>query len=267
MTVVGVTTEQPLTLCIDIGGTKLKAALVNAAGQMVSARVRMDVRYPMEPGGLDGLVPRLVYLSEGLPRADRVSVGFPGRVHKGIVLTGHKFIGKEGPGSEPDPDLALKWRNFSLGGALTDALGLPVRVANDADVQGAAVAAGPGFEVVITLGTGVGSALFEDGVLLPHLEFAHHPFRKGETYEEQLGEVARLTIGDERWNRRVEEALVNFIALFACDTLHVGGGNAKKVNPQIVSGYEGRVVVVDNMAGILGGVRLWEMPSTLFGPV
>jgi polyphosphate glucokinase len=259
-----VSEENPITLCIDIGGTKLKAALVDVSGQMVSPRVRVDVIYPMEPAGEDGLIRRLVNLVSELDKADRVSVGFPGRVHKGVVLTGAKFTGKDVPGSEVDPELVLKWGNFNLGEALNFALGLPVRVANDADMQGAAVANGPGFEVVITLGTGIGSALFEDGVLLPHLEIAHHPFRKGETYEEQIGEAARLLVGDERWNRRVEEALKNYEALFAFDKLYLGGGNAKKVYPEIIFRYAGKIETIDNTSGILGGVRLWSMPEAVF---
>jgi polyphosphate glucokinase len=253
-----------LTLCLDIGGTRLKGAIVDEAGQMVSPRVRLDVVYPMEPTGENGLVQRLQWIAGELPFADRVSVGFPGRVHKGAVLTGHKFTGKEGPGSVTDPELVSKWRNFNLREALTAALHIPVRVANDADMQGASVARGPGFSVVITLGTGIGSALFEDGVLLPHMEFAHTPFRKSETYEQELGEAARLAIGDVRWNHRVDQALANFEALFAFDKLYLGGGNAKKVDPEIISSYGGQVEIVDNIAGILGGVRLWEMPETLF---
>jgi polyphosphate glucokinase len=252
----------PTVLCFDVGGTKLKAALV-ADGQMISPRVRVDVVYPMPPTGVDGLVQRLVLLAKELGPADRVSVGFPGRVHKGAVLTGHKFTGG-GPGHDPDPELVQQWKNFDLRTVLSEALDLPVRVANDADIQGAALSQGKGFEITITLGTGVGSALLYDGVLLPHMEFAHHPFRKGETYEQQLGETARLVVGDERWNRRVKEALVNFEALFAFDRLYLSGGNAKLVDPQIISSYEGRVIVASNMAGITGGVRLWTMPEDMF---
>jgi polyphosphate glucokinase len=259
-----VSVENPLTLCIDIGGTRLKAALVDSAGALVSPRVRADVIYPMEPSGENGLVPQLVRLVAGLPAADLVSVGFPGRVSKGVVLTGAKFTGGGGPGSAPDPTLTTKWQNFNLQAALVGVFGLPVRVANDADVQGTAVVSGKGFEVVITLGTGLGSALFEDGVLLPHLELAHQPFRKEQTYEEQLGEAARLVIGDVRWNRRVAKALGNFTELFAFDKLYLGGGNSKKVDPQTILSYGDRVATVDNMAGILGGVRLWRMPEGLF---
>lgn len=250
---------------MDIGGTGLKAGLVNDEGQLVSPRVRTAVTYPMCPTGEDGLVQRLALLAKELDSADRASVGFPGRVHRGVVLTGHKFTGG-GPGSASDPELARQWKNFDLRVALSKALCLPVRVSNDADIQGLAVvpAGTPGFSVVITLGTGLGSALLQNGVLLPHMEFAHTPFRKSETYEQQLGEAARLAVGDARWNRRVREALVNFEALFAFDRLYLSGGNAKLVDPQIVSSYEGRVIVASNTAGITGGVRLWSMPEDMF---
>jgi polyphosphate glucokinase len=233
---------------------------------MVSPRVREAVAYPLEPAGEDGLVQRLVHLASELPAADRVSVGFPGRTHKGHIVTGHKFTARAEPGSDPDPELVLKWRGFDLTAALTEALGLPVRVVNDADMQGLAAVSRDekGLSIVLTLGTGFGSALFEDGVLLPHMEFAHHVFRKGESYEEQIGEAARLSVGDERWNRRVAEALESFDALCAFDKLYLGGGNAKRVAPEIIYSYEDRVQVVDNKAGIIGGERLWEMPEGLF---
>jgi polyphosphate glucokinase len=142
--------------------------------------------------------------------------------------------------------------------ALTTALGKPTRVANDADVQGAAVVRGSGLEVVITLGTSFGTAVFLDGQLLPHLEIAHQPFRKDETYNQQLGELARKEIGDHRWNRRVRKALANLDALFFFDHLYIGGGNGSRVDRDELGEMLERITVVDNTAGILGGIKLWE---------
>ena len=89
------------------------------------------------------------------------------------------------------------WTRFDLAGASAEALGKPTKVANDADVQG--LPSWPGrASTVITLGTGFGTAVFLDGHLLPHLELAHQPFRKGETYNDQLGEPTRKEIGDHR---------------------------------------------------------------------
>ena len=131
-------------------------------------------------------------------------------------------------------------------------------MANDADVQGAAVVQGNGFEVVITLGTGFGTAFFMDGGLMPHLEFAHLEFRKGESFNEQLGEAARKKIGDERWNKRVRKAITYLGALCFFDHLYIGGGNGSRVNRRDLGEVLERITVVDNKAGILGGIKLWD---------
>ena len=109
---------------------------------------------------------------------------------------------------------------------------MPVKVANDADVQGCAVVQGEGFEFVMTLGTGVGTALFLDGRLLPHIEGGHAPFRKDETFEEQLGNVARKDVGNARWGRRVVKAIAAYDRFLFFDTIYLGGGNAKHLDPE-----------------------------------
>jgi polyphosphate glucokinase len=114
---------------------------------------------------------------------------------------------------------------------------------------------GTGLEFIITLGTGFGTGLFYQGQLMPHLEIAHQPFRKGETYNDQLGEAARKEIGEERWNKRVHKAIVNLRALLFFDHLYMGGGNSRRVNR---AQLDDDVTIVDNTAGILGGIKLWE---------
>ena len=194
----------PLTLAIDIGGTGLKASVLDAQGAMVADRVVVKTTYPCPPAKL---VDDLAALVAPLPTADRISAGFPGMVRKGRVLSAPHFVTDAGPGTKVDDELVAQWDHFDLAGALSKRLGKPTRVANDADLQGAAVVSGKGLELVITLGTGVGTALFYDGRLLPHLEFAHTPFRKGETYNEQLGDAARKEVGNGRWNKRVRRAV------------------------------------------------------------
>ena len=254
----GVAPRRPLTLAIDIGGTGLKASVLDASGAMVADRVRVATTYPLPPDTDTGMVATLAKLVGPLPSADRVSAGFPGMVRKGHVLSAPHFVTESGPGSKVDPALERAWHDFDLAGALAEALGKPTRVANDADVQGAAVVAGTGLELVITLGTGFGTAAFMDGQLLPHLEIAHQPFRKGETYNEQLGEVTRKSIGDERWNRRVRKAIALLDALFFFDHLFIGGGNARRVTRDELGDVLERTTVVDNNAGILGGIKLWD---------
>jgi polyphosphate glucokinase len=226
------------TLCIDVGGSGLKASILDEAGRLLTERVRVDTPVGSPP---KEIVEALAQLVAPLGAYDRVSVGFPGVVRNGRVLTAPN-LDHEG------------WKEFDLAGALGRALGKPVRVANDADVQGLAVVEGKGVEIVITLGTGFGSAFYLDGRLAPHLELSHHPFRKGESYDEQLGNAARKRVGNRKWNRRVRKAIRNLRALAHFDRLYIGGGNAKKIDIEL----DADVTVVSNEAGIRGGVALWQ---------
>jgi polyphosphate glucokinase len=243
--------EHPFTLAIDIGGTGLKASVLDKAGRMVADRVRVPTTYPLSP---EGMVEALAELAAPLPAYERVSAGFPGMVRGGRVLSAPHFVTESGPGSPVVPELEQAWAGFDLAGALRRRLGHPARVANDADVQGAAVVEGKGFELVLTLGTGFGTAMFYDGHLLPHLEIAHQRFRKGQTYNEQLGEAARREEGDEEWNDRVRKAVAAMRELTFFDHCYVGGGNAKRIEGDLGDD----VSLVDNRAGILGGIRLWD---------
>jgi polyphosphate glucokinase len=251
--------EHPFTLAIDVGGTGLKASVLSNEGNMVADRVKVETKYPLPPEGDNGLVSALVALVKPLPEADRASCGFPGMVRNGVILSAPHFVTKKGPGTPVDPALFKAWSKFDLAAALATALGKPTKVANDADIQGAAVVKGDGLEVVITLGTGFGSALFMEGHLMPHLELAHQPFRKEETYNDQLGELARKNKGDETWNHRLREAITNIDALFFFDHLYIGGGNARRVNRDDLGEVLERITIVDNTAGILGGIKLWEV--------
>jgi polyphosphate glucokinase len=226
------------TLAIDIGGSGLKAAVVGATGRLLTERVRVDTPVGRPPKEIVGALVRLV---APLGPYDRVAVGFPGVVRAGRVLTAVN-LDNEG------------WTSFDLAGALERALGKPVRVANDADVQGLAVIEGKGVEMVITLGTGFGTGLYLDGRLAPHLELSHHPFRKGETYDEQLGDAARRRVGNRKWNRRVKKAIRNLRSLTSFDHLYVGGGNARRIDFDL----DPDVTIVDNAAGIKGGIALWQ---------
>lgn len=231
----------PLTLAIDIGGTGLKACVLDAHGKMITDRVRIPTPKPCPPGRLIGLLAKLV---APLPAADRVSVGFPGVVRRGKILTAHN-LGQRA------------WQGFDLDLALTRKLRKPVRVLNDADIQGLGAIKGRGVELVITLGTGVGSSLAEDGRLSTHLELAHHPFRKGQTYEEQLGKIAFEEIGRRRWRKRVAHAIETLRALTHFDHLYFGGGNAQEIKDKLPP----NVSIVSNDLGMKGGIWLWKERS------
>ena len=138
-----------LTLAIDIGGTRLKAGLLDQNGEMVAGPNRVNT--PPHPVP-QVVVDALVGLARPMGSFDRISVGFPGVVRRGQVLTAPNL-------GTPD------WRNFPLAASLTDKLGKPARMLNDAEVQGLGVISGKGLECVITLGTGMGFALFRMAAL------------------------------------------------------------------------------------------------------
>jgi polyphosphate glucokinase len=239
------------TLSIDIGGTGLKASVLDDRGRMEHDRVRLATPYPLSP---EKLVTVLVDLVKPLPHYDRISVGFPGMVRAGRILSAPHFVSPDGPGGEPTAKLTNAWAHFNLQAHIRRATGKPTKVANDADVQGAAVVTGSGFEAVLTLGTGVGSAFFNEGRLLPHFELAHHPFHKAASYNEALGEATRKRIGTKKWNRRVGELIDMVRSLTFFDHLYVGGGNSARIELDLPHD----VTLVDNEAGILGGIKLWE---------
>jgi polyphosphate glucokinase len=218
---------------------------------MMAERVVAATPYPCPP---DVLTAALATLVKPLPAFERVSIGFPGVVRAGRVVAAPEFVKVGGLGTAVDPDLLHAWANYDLGAAVTQVLGRPTRVANDADVQGLAVVTGKGLELVVTLGTSVGTGLFQDGRLAPHMEFAHHPFCDGETYYEQLGEAARRRISMKKWNLRVQRAVETLDALFFFDHVYIGGGNSVRVTADLGP----KASIVDNAAGILGGVKLWD---------
>ncbi|MBV8193583.1 MAG: ROK family protein [Alphaproteobacteria bacterium] len=230
--------DEKLTLAIDIGGTGLKASVIDEASKMRTDRVRIETPVGAPP---ERIVDMLAGMVAPLGTFHRVSVGFPGVVRQGRVLTAPN-LGND------------SWKGFDIATALSAALGKPVRVANDADMQGFGVIAGEGVEMVVTLGTGFGTALYVDGRIGPHLELSHHLFRHGETYDEQLGNAARKAIGGSRWNRRVKKAIASLRNLTRFDHLYIGGGNAKK----IAFPLEPDVTIVSNEAGMKGGIALWR---------
>jgi polyphosphate glucokinase len=230
--------DGPRTLAVDVGGTGVKASLLDTKGRMVAAHLRVTTPYPCPPRAL---LDAIEGLARRLPSYDRISVGFPGVVRAGHVVTAPHF---ETP----------RWRGYDFATALQKRLGKPARVLNDAEVQGLGIVAGRGLEVVLTLGTGVGSAIFSDGRLAPHLELAHHPFHKSKTYNEYLGDAARRAAGNKRWNRRVARLIAVVETLLNYDQLYLGGGNSARVVLKLPK----TVHIASNDTGITGGIHLWE---------
>ena len=226
----------PRTLVIDVGGTGLKALVLDARGVPLTDRARVSTPRPATP---DALLRAIEELAAPLGPYDRVSAGFPGVVVGGVTKTA--------------PNLHPSWAGFPLARALAQRLRKPARVLNDAGVQGFGVIEGKGLELVLTLGTGLGSALFFQGVYIPNLELAHHPFRKGATYEEYLGLRALHAVGKKKWNQRVARAVEQIEPIWNPRRIYLGGGNAKHLRVTLPP----YVRITPNEAGLLGGIALW----------
>jgi polyphosphate glucokinase len=226
----------PFTLAIDIGGTGIKCMLLDATGAPSGTRLRLPTPTPATPESVIEVIRTL------LPDThyDRVSVGFPGVVVEGVTLSA--------------PNLHTTWAGFHLQGALNKLTERPVRVLNDAGVQGFGVIEGRGTEAVVTLGTGMGFALYVEGRYVPNIELAHHPLTKRRTYEQTVGNAARKRDGSARWQRRVLRALAQIQATFNPSMIYVGGGNAERLTVPLPA----NVRRVSNVAGLLGGIALWR---------
>lgn len=228
-------------LSIDIGGTSIKAGILSTTGELISEFTKVPTPKKSTPEAILERIQQLVKELDATEAFDKISVGFPGYVRSGIVLTA--------------PNLAKnKWTGINLAQQISDLFGKPVRLINDADQQGLGIVSGKGFEIVLTLGTGFGTALLYDGELLPHLELAHFPITKSKDYDEYIGTYALEDIGKKDWNQRLKQVINIYKTVFNYDRLYIGGGNSKEINFKL----DDNIQLVSNKDGIKGGARLWE---------
>ncbi|HEY3639411.1 MAG TPA: ROK family protein [Rhizomicrobium sp.] len=227
-------------LAFDIGGTGLKASVVDTHGQLLAPRQRIDTPYPCPP---PVMLKALATLVTPLPKYNRIAIGFPGVVRNDEIVTAPHFGTKD-------------WAGFALAKAASERFGAPARMVNDAEMQGLAVIRGKGLELVLTLGTGAGTGLFRDGELMPHLELAQHPiYGKKKTYNDYIGDAALGKVGKKHWNKRVERTIAILTDLLHFDHLFIGGGNASKLDLD----PSPMITIVSNDAGIEGGAALWRL--------
>ncbi|MGF7041133.1 ROK family protein [Mucilaginibacter lappiensis] len=232
------TPSQVKILSIDIGGSHIKATILNKKGEL---KMDYDKIVTPAPASPENLIKAIKTLVKNFPSYDYISVGFPGYVKNGIIDTA------------PNLDTKL-WAGIDLSKKLAEALGKPTQVVNDADMQGLGVVKGKGLEMVITLGTGFGTALLMNGHLLPHLELAHHPVKDADTtYDKYIGEKALEKYGKERWNKRMQKVFKILKTVFNYDTLYIGGGNSDLLTFKL----DKNMKIVTNADGIKGGARLW----------
>ena len=226
-------------LAIDIGGTGIKAGVIGPAGKFLADHVRIKTPRHCTPK-------KMLQILAALPfdKFDRVSIGFPGYVRDGVVFTA--------------PHLGTRaWAGFKFAAAMQKKLGRPVRLVNDADVQGLAAIKGKGLELVCTLGTGFGTAWFRDGELMPHMDLAHMAVHPKHDFDDYLGDAMLKKIGRKAWNKRLKDTIATLNKVFFYDHLYFGGGNSRHVTIKLPS----NVSIVSNDAGIEGGAFVWLGPK------
>ena len=225
-------------LAIDIGGTHIKATILNADGKFLQEYESEKTPKPASPAKVVALIKEI---AKHFPEYDKITAGFPGYINDGIVMTAPK-LGNS------------LWKDYDLRKQLEMALSKPAILINDADLQGLSLASGKGVEMVITLGTGFGSAILRDGVLMPHLELSLHPITKSKSYNDYVGKDALKKIGKKKWNKRMEKVIDILKTVFNYDHLYISGGNAKLLTFKL----DKNISIGDNKEGIKGGAVLWK---------
>ena len=235
---------------VDIGGTGCKAALVDpGAGELASERQRIDTPQPATP---DAVADTVVELLDRLGGADRIGLTVPAVVRRGVVRTA--------------ANIDAAWVGTDAVSLFSSRLGTRCHVMNDADAAGVAemrFGAGKGRDgvvVIVTLGTGIGTAVFTDGVLVPNTELGHIEFKGGDAEAYAAGSVReREDLSWHRWGRRVGRYLRELEKLLSPDLIILGGGVSKrfdKYSEALLAKTSGHTEIVPaqslNQAGIVG---------------
>jgi polyphosphate glucokinase len=212
-------------LVIDIGGTNVK---VRVSGQ------KEPIKIPSGPTmSVRKMVTAVKKVAEGW-KYDAVSIGYPGIVLRGNIIT------------EPH-NLARGWVGFNF----KKAFNRPLKLVNDAAMQALGSYEGKTM-LFLGLGTGLGSALIVEGVLVP-LELAHLPYKHGQTYEEYLGLAGLMRLGKKKWRRHVDDVVQRLKTAMEADYVILGGGNSKLLKKLPLDSELG-----DNANAFRGGERLWQ---------
>jgi polyphosphate glucokinase len=254
-----------IAIGVDVGGSGIKAAAVDLeSGQLISPRHRVPTPQPSAPAAVIASIARMVkkiaaevVLAPNVP----VGVGFPAVVIDGVT----KSAANVDPG----------WVEFDADGAMERVLGRPVHLVNDADAAGVAemrfgAGVGQGGTVfLITLGTGTGSALFYNGMLVPNLELGHMEIR-GRDAERRSAAAARLKreISWKAWATDLDEHLLAIEKLFSPRLFIIGGGVSKR-SERFIPRLTVRAAVVPakllNDAGIVGAAMAASETETAKG--
>jgi polyphosphate glucokinase len=220
-------------LVIDVGGTHVKVA---------SSDMRVPIKIPSGPTMTAEQMTKDVLAATKGWAYDCISIGYPGPVVH------------DRPLAEPH-NLAAGLIDFPY----QKAFGKPLRFINDAAMQALGGYQG-GRMLFLGIGTGLGSAMIFDGVVIP-LELAHLPYKKGRTYEEYIGLAGLELRGKKRWRQSVLDIVERLQAAMVCDSVLLGGGNAK-----LMKDLPSHIILGANSNAIDGGIKLWRDMQTTTTP-
>ncbi len=247
-------------LGIDIGGSGIKGRLVDVeSGELIGERHRIETPKPSTPAAVADVVVKIV---RHFNYRGPVGVTFPAIVQHGVTLSA--------------ANVDRSWIGAPAQQIFTKATGLPVYVLNDADAAGVAemtFGAGREFQqgivILLTFGTGIGSAIFHDGKLLPNTEFGHVPMpMKGVHAEHYCSDRVRkeLDLTWPEWGKRVDNYLKLMELLFSPDVFIIGGGVSKKFDKFAPYLHRKTRIVpahLQNEAGIVGAAMMASQQMVL----
>jgi len=244
------------TLTVDCGGTGIKASVLDKGGKVLIDFPYLKTPYPLSPSKLISIIDDFVKADN---RIKRVTLGLPGMIRGGKVIVIPHYVNASGPRGVLDPHLKKAWYGFDMQAALNKKLKLPTLVLNDAEIHGASVITGKGLETVLTFGTGLGCAIFNDGKLAPHLEISHATIRYGKSIDAWIGEISRRRMGNQLWSRRVKALIEELYPMIVWDKLYIGGGNSSRISKSALRSFDYKVKIIPNSAGVTGGVKAWDL--------
>ena len=240
------------TLAVDCGGGTLKFAKVDQDLNIFKEK-NLKVQYPFSPSNLV-LIIQTVF--EEFAPIDRVVVGIPGMIRNGVVITTPHYQNIAGPRSQIDPALKNAWDGFDAKEAIRSKLKTPTQVLNDAQLHGLGVIEGVGVELVLTFGTGLGYALFNNGIPSVHFELSRSPIGFNNIYDEYIGETERRRLGNRWWSWRVLRLINKIKPVFEPDTIYISGGNAQNLTTTTLKHLPPNTKLTDNSAALKGAAKL-----------
>lgn len=239
-------------LGIDIGGSGIKGAIVNTStGELLTERHRIPTPKPSTP---EAVAETVAELARELDWHGPIGCGFPAAIQHGVSMTAS--------------NISKEWIGVNVEELLSEKLGMPVAVVNDADAAGLAevrFGGGKGKDgliLLLTIGTGIGSALISDGKLVPNSELGHLRF-KGDIAEKYCSDLARkeADLSWKQWGKRFDQYLDHVHRLFYPDMIILGGGASKKFE-KFEEQLSVPIPVVPaellNLAGIIGAALAGE---------